>query len=370
LTRAIEAAASGDDDAALSHLDEALRLDPDNIVALRSRARIYARRGKIDPALADLDRAIKANGQDLGLYLQRLHIYTIARNYEAALRDADRFVELAPDAPTGYLVRTEALLSLRRYEEAKRAAETAHARSKGEGAHGPQARIEVAVRTDEFEQALRWVDEWIEREPASAEAHTLRARTLRGKGDYAGALAARTRAIALEPRLGGYYLYRAYTRVAGPKKDHRGAINDCTRAIHLNPWDVEAYALRGYCRWKLREYAAARRDLDEAIRIDPKAPEGYTGLAWMLATCPDAAQRDGKRALEHAKRANELTGRKEEAQLSTLAAAYAELGQFDEAVKWMTKALEDRYGWHVDKRKEAEDRLAAYRARKPWYDTR
>jgi hypothetical protein len=67
----------------------------------------------------------------------------------------------------------------------------------------------------------------------------------------------------------------------------------------------------------------------------------YGNFAWILATCPEGKVRDGKRAIQMATKACELTDWKSGRELSILAAAYAENGQFDEAVRYQTKALED-----------------------------
>jgi Flp pilus assembly protein TadD len=67
------------------------------------------------------------------------------------------------------------------------------------------------------------------------------------------------------------------------------------------------------------------------LRLDPADVEVQNNLAWLLATSAQTSLRNGEQALQLARRANDATGRKNPVILGTLAAAFAEAGQFDEA---------------------------------------
>ena len=63
-------------------------------------------------------------------------------------------------------------------------------------------------------------------------------------------------------------------------------------------------------------------------------------MARFLAICPTEKYRDGKRAIDFATKACEFTNWKDGDFLDTLAAAYAEAGEFEKAVKWQLEAVD------------------------------
>lgn len=86
-------------------------------------------------------------------------------------------------------------------------------------------------------------------------------------------------------------------------------------------------------------------------------------LAWVHATHSESAFRNGIIAVEYATRACQLTDWKSAACLDILAAAYAETGDFDTAVKWELKAIATA---PEDERTELRVRLELYQAAKPY----
>jgi tetratricopeptide (TPR) repeat protein len=161
-------------------------------------------------------------------------------------------------------------------------------------------------------------------------------------------------AIRLDSRSAVAYGWRAL--VWQDKKDFDRAIVDYDAAIRLDPGRAWAFNNRGNAWAAKRQFARAIADYGEAIRLDPSFAAAYRSRAWIWATCTAEEVRDGRRAVESAMRGCELTDWKDPVFLDTLAAAYAEAGDFEAAVKTEAKAIELSKGFG--------DRLAAYQEKK------
>ena len=118
------------------------------------------------------------------------------------------------------------------------------------------------------------------------------------------------------------------------------AISDATQCLSIDPRSQWALRIRALALTQKAEYAKAATDYQELIEINQKLFEAHDNLAYLLATCPDEKVRDGKKALEHATIANELTKESNCQVLNTLAAAYAELEDFEKATETQKKAIE------------------------------
>ncbi len=149
---------------------------------------------------------------------------------------------------------------------------------------------------------------------------------------------------------------------------HEGKLDEAvaqySEALRLNPAYVEAHSNLGAALTVQGKVEEAAAHFAHALRLNPTSAAVHNNLAAIMASWPETKYRDGKRAVESATRACELTKWKKPEFLSTLAAAHAEAGDFDAAISSQTRALE----LLTDERQRDDfrSRLVLYQAKKPY----
>jgi tetratricopeptide (TPR) repeat protein len=212
----------------------------------------------------------------------------------------------------------------------------------------------------EYDKAIADHSEAIRLDPKFVVAYNGRGNAWTAKKEYDKAIADYSEAIRLDPKFVVAYYGRG--NAWSYKKEYDKAIADYNEAIRLDPKYAFFYDGRGNAWSYKKEYDKAVADFSEAIRLDPKFGAAYNSRAWLWATCPDAMYRDGKKAIESAKRALELDPKNANC-MDTLAAGYAESGEFIEAVRWQERALEDV---SLKKDEGARRRLELYKKKQPY----
>ncbi len=313
---------------AIADLTEAIEIGPPTAVVHAARGFMFRLEGEPDKAIADFDQAIRLYSDYAAAYRERGNEWGKKKELDKAITDLDRAIQLDPQDEEAYWYRGRTRIDRGQYD-------------------GAIADLTEAIRLD----------------PDFPLAHQLRGRARSSKYEFDAAIADFDQAIRLDPENWESYSRRGVAWFYKPEYDK--AIADFDQAIRLVPRDVENRMYRGWAWVKKKEYGRAIASFDEAVRIEPKSPAGYSARAWIWATYADAKTRDGKKAVESATKACELTDWKGEESLNVLAAASAEAGDYDSAVKWQTKLnalLSD-----AEAKAEGEARLKLYREKKPYH---
>lgn len=299
-----------------------------------------------DGAIACFDEAIRLNPKYAQAYLKRGISYADGReDYDKAIADYTEAIRHDPKNADAY-----------------------HHRGQASYNRGVlQKRTDKAK--EEYDKAIADCTEAIRLDPKKADAYFTRAYAYRENRQYDKALSDFSAVIRLKPNDSHHFYQRGLVYLG--TKQYAKAVSDFTEVIRLEAKTADEfdragnYLRRGQAYAGQKDYDKAIADYQEAVRINPDFTKGYDALAWLWATCPEANVRDGKKALEYAKKACDLAEDTNPDLFDTLAAAYAENGNFAEAVKWLKKGLESP-DFSSERLEQARSRLKLYEAGKPY----
>jgi tetratricopeptide (TPR) repeat protein len=225
-------------------------------------------------------------------------------------------------------------------------------------------RADLYFEQKEYDRALADYEQALRVAPDNADALFGRGCTHLQRDEDDLALADFSAVIRLAPGAAEAYVYRG--GVYADRKEYGPALADFNEALRLDPRSADAYVGRGKALRDQKDFDGALADFRQATRLEPDSPEGYNELAWVWATCPRADLRNGNVALEYATRACRLSDWADPLCLDTFAAAYATLGDFDQAVRWQKKALEAPDDLPETLRDELRARLKLYENHQPY----
>jgi tetratricopeptide (TPR) repeat protein len=237
----------------------------------------------------------------------------------------------------------------------------------------------------------------VEKDPGSWAAHNNLATALEKKSDLEGAVSHYLKALELKPDETQihYNLGSLFTLINETDK----AIFHYSEALKINPSYPEAhnnigllyqqkedmekalYHLKESLKYRpnhsathfnlgnllseIQDFEGAIRHLEIAIQLNPANTLAMNHLAWIYATNPEEKYRDGEKAMKYAQAACKMSEYYDPGCLDTLAAAYAEAGQFDNAIITAKRALAIQGSIPKE---SIEKRLELYQNRKPYRD--
>ena len=317
--------------ASLADFDKSIAAEPGNVAAYQLKAAILVKLNKLADALATLEKAHKLAPEDLEIMAAKAEIYNTQSNHKAAVEELTR--ALAVDRSN------LALLG---------------------------RRADAYERLGDKTKALADIDRMLELKSSDPEILRARAALLADMGKFAEAAEVLQKIHKANPNdaLTTLQIAMLYTTM----KQYEKAIAAYDEVLTRSPDEVEAIRGRGDALLNLGRRGAAVAEYEKAFKLKPHDFGILNNYAWVLATAPEDKLRDGHRALEMAIEACKQTEYKKDYILSTLAAAYAETGDFGSARKWAAKAVEVCVPTkdEPDRKDELQKELESYKADKPW----
>jgi superkiller protein 3 len=359
--------AQGKLDEAIAAYHKAISFDPKYVDAHNNFGNALRAQGKLPEATVAYEKAIELDPKFAMAHYNLGNVLYDQKMLVAAIAAYDKAIELDPIYAVAHTnlglalnaqgKRDEAIASLRKAIEIDPKIAAAH------------TNLGLTLKAQgKLDEAIASLRKAIEIDPQHAVAHNNLGWALKDQGKLDEAIASFHKAIELDPKIAVAHNNLAWILANQGKLDEAIAI--LRKLIELDPRSaVNRYNLAVLLsrQGKLDEAIAAYH---KAIELDPKYAQAYNGLAWLLATCPDARFRDQKQAVELAKKAVELAP-KAGIFWSTLGVANYGAGAWKDAVATLEKSMELREGGNsVDcfVLAMAHAKLNDKEAARQWYD--
>jgi len=246
-------------------------------------------------------------------------------------------VRVSPDNYVGYAVLGSLLAQEGRAVEAQQAFEHSLA-IKPSYFEGRTVWADTLRAWQRLDEAIFQYREALKVNPSYADALGGLGSTLVLQGKPEEGLAQLERALQLNPQLHFARIHRALAlQSLGRVAEANEQFN---LVLRFNPGAINSLFGLGNSFLAQRRFTEAIQCYRQLIALQPDMVPALNRLAWLLATHSDDSVRNGTDALRFATRACELTANNDPLSLNSLAAAYAETGQFDQAVATAQRALD------------------------------
>lgn len=354
----------GEHEKALKALDVLDEEAPDDKWKLE-RSRMLANMGRNVEAIEILDELREKNPENPAILGIRAAVHLETKEYEKALKDVDAALRLAPRQMPSRVLKAQILISMERYDDATALIEEI-CKDEPENDELPISLIQLYVSQKKFDEAIKIVDKLMEKTPDSERWTVLKAQIYVDQKEFDKTVDLLKRFDEKHPDSVRVKLFLV-TLLADQKKS-REALKYLEPLVEKDPDAIDLLRLQANLLLSANRHKDAAKALERVIKIDPSDEVSTNNLSWLLSTSPIDMVRSGERALELAKKACEMTEYKKSYILSTLAAAYAETGDFDKAVEWSQKSIDMAQDDENvrDRIDELKKELESYKKKQPY----
>ena len=291
---------------------------------------------KTRDALKFINEMIKVDDSNLELYIGRARVYGTLNETENEIKDLSHVIEKDERNILAILMRGWAYLGDEKIDKAKEDLERIFKINKY-NLQGVLLQAQIAAQEEDYDTAIKNLENVVR---------------------------------AVRPESRNFYKLQLALYFRGAKKLNK-ALDTYEDILRGEPGNVGAIVARADTVLGMGEHERAIADYETSMDLELNTRQKehvWNNLAWVLATTPKDDLRNGKRAIELALKACEITEYKEAYILSTLASGYAETGDFENAVKWSTKAVElaKKNPTRDSQVEDLEKELNSYKMKKPW----
>jgi tetratricopeptide (TPR) repeat protein len=183
----------------------------------------------------------------------------------------------------------------------------------------------------QVDEAIFYCDKAVAMQPNDPDARVALANALLQNKQVDDAIGHYQKAVTMRP---DYFLARyglAHALLEKGKLD--AVIEHCRAALLVQPRNPDCHTVLAIALDEQGQFAEAIQHYEKALEISPRSIYALNNLAWLLATSSNASFRNGTRAIPLAREADQFSGGTNALVLRTLAAGYAEAGQFEKAIE-------------------------------------
>jgi tetratricopeptide (TPR) repeat protein len=223
----------------------------------------------------------------------------------------------------------------------------------------------------QVDEAIAHYQQALAIQPDHAKAHYNLGNALAQKSELDEAISEFQKALAIQPDQAEVLNNLGTALIQNGQVDE--AIIQLKKALAIQPDLAGAHNNLGAALFKNGKMDEAISHFQKALALQPgyaDAQNNLARIAWLLATSPDPSVRNGTKAVELARQADQLAGGENPSNAATLAAAYAEAGRFPEAIASAQRALQLAAGQNDAAMAAAiQAQLKLYQAGSPFRDT-
>ncbi len=333
----LEAMVKDDSQARLSLLQQAQKEDPESTIIQRALAKTYGELKMYDKAVKIAEPLLEGDPEDPMLLAIMADYYTSIKDSRKTLEILNKLDKMAPGNEAILWQKIKTALDLQDYPLMM---ELSTKVLKSDPQNEPLLlfRANYLFKEKKYDEAIRELDQLLFFNEKSIEAQTFKAAIL-CKKDKANFADARK---LIDPIIGNpnsdAESLKACLPVLHEMDEKVLTIETLERIVKADPGDYSSLQTLVYAFLDAGNKDKVKPTFEQLVQKFPENETVLNNYSWYLSTNPDDSVRDGKKALECALKAALLSNYKEAYILSTLAAAYAENGDFDKAMEWIQKS--------------------------------